>query len=82
MAHSKILNMEPFEPQLLQTRHKAKTTDSEERSSGIGSKMTFSETDSEANIKVKFFFQLINISFTKLMSIIAKTNHTCGAKIM
>ena len=64
VTHSKILNVDPFERQLLQTRHKAKTIDSEERSSGFGSKMTFSERDSEASIKIN-----INISIIKLTSI-------------
>ena len=65
VGQSKILDMESFEPQLLQARHKARTMDSEDRSSGIGTIATYSE-NSEVSIKLNIELQLINVSHSDL----------------
>ena len=46
--------MEPFQPQLLQTRHTVKITEPDDWSSGIDTMTVLSDSDSTVNIKIHY----------------------------
>ena len=53
-ARSQIRIIELFEPRILQTKQKVRITDAEDRSSGIETMTTLSDSDSMVNMEIPY----------------------------